>query len=65
MRRRSFFGLIAGGLAAWPLRAAAQPVLHDRKRRIGFITLENPDTQYFLSALADGLRELGYGAVPR
>jgi hypothetical protein len=61
MQRRSFIGLIGGGLAAWPFEASAQRAPHDKKRRIGFITLDNPDTQFFLGALTDGLRELGYG----
>ena len=60
MRRRHFIGLVGGCLAAWPLLARAQPKPSE-KRRIGFLTLANADTQYFLGALMDGLRELGYG----
>ena len=60
MRRRHFIGLVGGSLAAWPLLARAEPKPSE-KRRVGFLTLANADTQYFLSALTDGLRELGYG----
>jgi len=60
MRRRHFIGLVGGCLAASPLLARAQPKPSE-KRRIGFLTLANADTQYFLGALTDGLRELGYG----
>src|SRR3974390_2078335 len=60
MRRRHFIGLVGGSLVAWPLLARAEPKPSE-KRRVGFLTLANADTQYFLSALTDGLRELGYG----
>lgn len=60
MLRRTFIGLLGGSLAAWSLIASAQSTQHGKKRKIGFLTLDNPDTQYFLSGLTDGLRELGF-----
>jgi putative ABC transport system substrate-binding protein len=60
MRRRKFIGL-AGGVAAWPLIARAQP--DGRMRRIGFLTgaVEgDPQITKYLEALKSGLRQLGW-----
>jgi putative ABC transport system substrate-binding protein len=56
--RRTFIGLV-GALALRPTRALAQQKQHGR-RRLGFLTQDNSDTQYFLTGLTDALRELGY-----
>jgi putative ABC transport system substrate-binding protein len=64
MRRRKFLGLLGAGLAGGPWRpiaATAMPKQPARKRKIGFLTLDNADTQFFLSGLVQGLRDLGYG----
>jgi putative ABC transport system substrate-binding protein len=61
VRRRNFIGLIGAGLVAGRLAAVAQSRPPVRKRRIGFLTLDNADTQFFLGGLTDGLRELGLG----
>lgn len=56
--RRTFIGLV-GALALQPTRVHAQQKRHGR-RKLGFLTQENSDTQYFLTGLTDALRELGY-----
>lgn len=57
--RRTFVGLV-GALALGPRVALAQqkPL---GKRKLGFLTQENPDTSYALTNLTAALRELGYG----
>jgi putative ABC transport system substrate-binding protein len=60
MRRREFVGL-AGGLAAWPLIAKAEP--DGRMRRIGVLIAgseSDPDITKYLEALSSGLRQLGW-----
>jgi putative tryptophan/tyrosine transport system substrate-binding protein len=59
IRRRTFIGLV-GALALSPAAALAQQK-PAKPRRLGFLTQENSDTTYFLAALIEGLRELGYG----
>jgi ABC-type uncharacterized transport system substrate-binding protein len=56
--RRTFIGLL-GALALWP-QALAQQKPPGSPRKLGFLTQENSDTQYFLTGLTDALRELGY-----
>jgi putative ABC transport system substrate-binding protein len=57
--RRTFIRLL-GALALGLQTALAQQRPQDR-RKLGFLTQENPDTKYFLTGLTDALRELGYG----
>lgn len=62
MKRRDFFiGLIGAGFAAFPRAIVAQPKPAKPKRKIGFLTLDNADTQFFLSGLTEALGALGYG----
>jgi putative tryptophan/tyrosine transport system substrate-binding protein len=56
--RRTFVGLL-GALAALGPRAA--PAQQKGRRKLGFLTQENPDTSYALTNLTGALRELGYG----
>ena len=59
MRRREFFAFL-GGAAGWPLTARAQP--GERMRRIGVllnVTADDPESPARLTALAQGLQELG------
>jgi putative ABC transport system substrate-binding protein len=56
MRRREFMVLL-GGVAVFPLAAAAQP---SKMPRIGILVLGNPDPAPFLKEFREGLRELGY-----
>ncbi len=60
-RRRQFLGLLGAGFAAWPLGASARRKPLARKQKIGFLTLDSADTQFFLSGLTAALRDLGYG----
>ena len=55
--RRAFVGLL-GALVLRPEDALAQ---QKGKRKLGFLTQENPDTGYALTNLTSALRELGYG----
>ncbi len=55
--RRTFIGLV-GALALEPKAALAQ---QKGRRKLGFLTQENPDTGYALTNLTAALRELGYG----
>jgi putative ABC transport system substrate-binding protein len=55
--RRTFIGLV-GALALQPRIALAQ---QKGRRKLGFLTQENPDTAYALTNLTGALRELGYG----
>ena len=57
MRRREFIALL-GGATAWPLAARAQQP--GKLPTIGVLVLGNPPPEPFLSALRDGLRDLGY-----
>ena len=60
MRRREFFAFL-GGAAGWPLTARAQP--GERMRRIGVllnVTADDPESPARLTALAQGLQELGW-----
>src|SRR6202162_1503155 len=59
MERRTFIGVIAGGLLAAPLAAEAQQA--GKVPRIGFLgTRTLSDTSPFLDAFRQGLRELGW-----
>jgi putative tryptophan/tyrosine transport system substrate-binding protein len=58
--RRDFITLLGGAAAAWPLTARAQQP--ERSRRIGVLMgiAEGPLGQVYVTALLDGLRELGW-----
>jgi hypothetical protein len=60
IERRTFLGVIAGGLLAAPLTAEAQQA--GRKYRIGFLFEGTPpdQTSPLLEALEETLRQLGY-----
>jgi putative ABC transport system substrate-binding protein len=55
--RRTFIGLV-GALALGRRTAFAQ---QKGRRKLGFLTQDNPDTGYALTNLTGALRELGYG----
>jgi putative ABC transport system substrate-binding protein len=55
--RRTFLGVV-GALALGPRAALAQ---QKGRRKLGFLTQDNPDTSYALTNLTGALRELGYG----
>ena len=57
--RRAFIGLL-GALALGPEAASAQQKPQGR-RKLGFLTQENPDTSFALANLTGALRELGLG----
>jgi len=57
--RRTFVGLI-GAVALGPGAALGQQKPQGR-RKLGFLTQENPDTSYALTRLMGALREFGYG----
>jgi ABC-type uncharacterized transport system substrate-binding protein len=58
MERRTFLGVIAGGLLAAPLAAEAQPAA--RVPRIGFLTINSGANPHLREAFLQGLRDLGY-----
>src|ERR1700730_16153042 len=59
MERRTFLGVITGGLLAAPLAAEAQPA--GKVPRIGFLSVTSPsDRPPLLDAFRQGLRELGW-----
>ena len=57
MERRSFLGVVAGGVLARPLAAAAQPA--GSIQRIGWLGLNSAPNPFY-DAFTRGLRELGY-----
>lgn len=57
MRRREFFGLLAG-TAAWPLAAHAQRPT--RVPRLGVLLYSKPEEDPQVRALQEGLHDLGY-----
>ncbi len=61
LRRRQFLGLVGAGFAVWPAAAPARKKPAPRIRKLGFLTLDNADTEFFLSGLTTALRDLGYG----
>ena len=58
--RRNFIGLV-GALALGPRTALAQKP--QGRRKLGFLTQENPDTSYALTGLTGALRDLGYDDI--
>jgi putative tryptophan/tyrosine transport system substrate-binding protein len=61
MRRRELISLLAGGAAAWPLAARAQPV--ERMRRIGLLlpaAADHREFQVWVAALHQGLAHAGW-----
>jgi len=58
MERRTFIGVIAGGLLSAPLAAEAQQAA--KVPRIGFLFYGSPGPSPELDAFRQGLRELGY-----
>src|SRR6266478_5004927 len=61
MRRRDFFTLLGGAVAAWPCAVHAQQP--ERIRRIGLLmvhTESDPEFQNYLDAFREGLRKLGW-----
>ena len=57
MKRRTFLGMVSGGLLA-PVAAEAQPA--GKVPRIGFLFFGSPGPSRELDAFRQGLRELGY-----
>jgi putative ABC transport system substrate-binding protein len=57
--RRTFIGLV-GALALRPQAALAQ---QKGRRKLGFLTQDNPDTSFALTGLTGALRDLGYGEL--
>ena len=58
MERRTFFGVIAGGLLAAPLAAWAQQA--SKIPRVGVLLFGTPETDPFLRSFHAGLRDLGH-----
>ena len=61
MRRREFFGVLGGGVAFWPLIAAAQQSA--RPRRIGILhdyQKDDAEGRMQLDAFRDELTKLGW-----
>jgi putative tryptophan/tyrosine transport system substrate-binding protein len=58
MERRTFLGVIAGGLLAAPLAAEALPA--PRNARIGYLATNLATTPHLQDAFRQGLRDLGY-----
>src|SRR5258707_7385945 len=59
MERRTFIGVLSGGLLAAPLAAQGQEA--GKIYRIGLILTGTPtEAGHLIKALSDGLRELGY-----
>src|SRR5258708_34536706 len=61
MRRREFFGVLGGGVAFWPLIAAAQQSA--RPRRIGILhdyQKDDAEGRMQLDAFHDELKKLGW-----
>ena len=62
LTRRQYLCLVGAGFAAWPLAVAARrKPAAARVRKIGFLTLDNADTEFFLKGLMAALRDLGFG----
>jgi len=58
MDRRVFLGSLTGGLLAAPLAVAAQPA--GKLPRVGYVQLEQPETETLRGAFLEGLRERGW-----
>jgi putative ABC transport system substrate-binding protein len=58
MERRTFLGVVAGGLLAAPLAAEAQQAA--KIHRIGFLSPSSSADPSILDAFREGLREVGY-----
>jgi len=56
MRRREFFGLVGGAVAAWPVVARAQ----QKTPVIGFLSGAGQPNQTILTAFSQGLNEVGF-----
>jgi putative ABC transport system substrate-binding protein len=64
MRRRDFFGVVGGGVTAWPFAASAQQ--RERVRRVGVlmgVKPDDPDAQVNVAALQQGLQDAGWAVA--